>query len=104
MSSDSFKDYVIDQLRGMESLTCRPMFGGLGLYDGNTFFGIIFKGRIYLKTDSITARSYREKGMLPFQPNRKQKLKNYYEVPAEVLEDREEFLTWANRAAGNSPD
>jgi DNA transformation protein len=37
--------------------------------------------------------------MKPFQPRAKQTLKNYYEVPADILEDDEQCVTWATQAA-----
>jgi len=79
--SDGFKDFVLDQLSGLRGVTCRAMFGGYGLYQGETFFGIIHKSRLYLKTDERTRSAYLKQGMKPFRPNRKQTLKTYYEVP-----------------------
>jgi DNA transformation protein len=39
--------------------------------------------------------------MKPFHPNAKQTLKNYYEVPVDVLEDGEQLTTWAARAGSH---
>lgn len=97
--SDGFKDYVMDQLADLRGVTCRAMFGGYGLYHREIFFGIIHKGRLYLKTDRMTAPRYRNRGMKPFKPTSTQTLKNYYEVPVEVLEDSDDLSTWASQAA-----
>jgi len=78
---DGFKDYVLDQLADLRGVICRAMFGGYGLYQHGTFFGIIHKGRLYFATDRITAARYRDRGMKPFKPSAAQTLKNYYEVP-----------------------
>ena len=37
---ESFKDFVLDQLQGLEEVEARRMFGGYGLYRDETFFGI----------------------------------------------------------------
>ncbi len=95
---ESFAAFVLDQLRRCGTVSARPMFGGYGLYDDGRFFGIIFKGRLYFKTDATTARAYRERGAGPFRPNRRQTLATYYEVPAEILEDEETLVTWAGEA------
>ena len=71
------------------------MFGGFGLYCHGTFFGIIADGCVYFKTDAATVEAYKEKGMEPFQPSAKQTLKNYYEVPAEILEGEDQLTEWA---------
>jgi DNA transformation protein and related proteins len=95
---DSFKDFIIDQLSGLEGVTGRAMFGGHGLYRGGTFFGIIFKGRLYFKTNNSTRDDYFERGMKAFRPNPGQTLKNYFEVPADILEEPELLAAWAQDA------
>lgn len=96
----SFKDFVLDQLQGLPDLECRSMFGGYGFYQDDKFFAIIFKGRLYFKTDAKSAVPYRKAGMKPFRPNEKQTLKNYYEVPVDVIEDRDRLLVWAIKSLG----
>ena len=102
MKHDSFKEFVLDQLSGLGELTCRGMFGGYGLYSGATFFGIILRGRLYFKTDESTRSEYQGRGMKPFRPNERQSMK-YYEVPADVAEDREQLVAWAMKAIDVGP-
>src|SRR5512145_1834123 len=71
---DSFRDFVRDQLRSLGDVSCRSMFGGYGLYLGADFFGIIYEGRLYFKTDETTRESYRNYGMGPFAPGAAQVL------------------------------
>ena len=97
-----FQEFVADQLSGLRGATFRSMFGGYGIYQGTTFFGIVFKGRLYFKTSERTRRRYVSAGMGPFRPSAKQTLKNYYEVPAEVIEDADKLLAWAEQAAARS--
>lgn len=102
MKEDSFRDFVLDQLRSLEGVSCRAMFGGYGLYLGPDFFGILYDGRLYFKTDESTREEYRDRGMGPFAPGRNQVLKSYYEVPEEIVEDDEELATWAREAAART--
>lgn len=90
-----FKEYVLDQLRFLERVECKPMFGGFGLYSDGVFFGIIVKGSVYFKTNTATVDAYKEKGMEPFKPSSNQTLKNYFEVPPEILEDEQLLKDWA---------
>ncbi len=99
--ADSYRDFVLDQLRPLEGVSCRSMFGGYGLYLGADFFGILHEGRLYFKTDETTRAHYRDRGMSPFAPNQKQVLKSYYEVPEEIVEDQEELASWAREAAAS---
>ena len=95
---DSFADFILDQLQDLPDVGCRAMFGGHGLYQDETFFAIVYKSRLYFKTDAASAALYRRRRMKPFRPNARQTLKNYYEVPAEIIEDRDELGAWAKRA------
>ena len=96
---DSYRDFVLDQLRSLTDVSCRSMFGGYGLYLGADFFGIVYDGRLYFKTDETTREKYRNSGMGPFAPSEKQVLKSYYEVPEEIVEDDEQLASWARVAA-----
>ena len=96
---DGFRDFVLDQLSELSGLTHRAMFGGYGLYQRETFFGIIHEGRLYFKTDGTTRAAYVTRNMKPFRPNPKQTLKTYYEVPVDVLEDAGELTKWAQQAS-----
>lgn len=96
--TDSFNEFILDQLGTLPDLEARRMFGGCGLYAGGVFFGITFRGRCYLKTDNGSRPEFIARGMEPFQPNKKQTLAAYYEVPADVIESRSEFIRWARQA------
>lgn len=99
MSTDSFRDFVLEQLAPLERLRCKRMFGGHGLYCGEAFFGIVYDGRLFFKTHPDTLGEYMEYHAAVFAPNEKQTLKNYREVPADILEDSERLRLWARRAA-----
>jgi DNA transformation protein and related proteins len=98
MKQDSFKEFVLDQLAGLEPVTCRAMFGGFGLYHRDIFFGILHNGRLYFKTNDQTRTAYEAYSMQPFRPSDKQTLKNYYEVPLEILEEDDALVRWAREA------
>jgi DNA transformation protein len=97
---DSFRDFVLDQLNGLVDVEARRMFGGFGLYQDETFFGIIHRGRLYFKIDDTTVAEYRKRKMKPFRPNARQTLKSYYQVPVDIIEDADELSEWAEKAIG----
>jgi len=99
LKENYFRDFVLDQLRALEDVSCRSMFGGYGLYLGADFFGILYDGRLYFKTDESTREKYAGRGMGPFAPGGDQVLKSYYEVPEEIVEDDEQLGDWAREAA-----
>ena len=96
---DAYLAYVLDQLDGIEHIVSRPMFGGTGLYAGTVFFGIIYRDTLYLKVDDLTRADYEHAGMKPFTPfTPRTTTMQYYEVPAAILEVREDLTAWARKA------
>ena len=77
----------------------KPMFGSFGLYLEGKFFAIVADGRVYFKTNDKTREKYVAAGMKPFQATPLQVLKNYYEVPKKILNDREVLANWAVEAS-----
>ncbi|HYT62110.1 MAG TPA: TfoX/Sxy family protein [Haliangiales bacterium] len=102
MKADSFRDFVLDQLQALADVESRAMFGGHGLYAGDVFFGIVYQGRLYFRTNPATRGEFVRRGAQPFRPNEKQTLNSYYEVPADVIEDRRQLADWARRAIEQS--
>jgi DNA transformation protein len=97
--SEGFRAFAIEQLAGVANLRSRAMFGGVGLYAGDVFFGLLARDVLYLKVDDSTRGRYEAAGMTPFRPYADRPVTmSYYEVPAEVLEDTEELTRWARGA------
>jgi DNA transformation protein len=85
---NEFVDYIIDQMED-PLVVAKAMFGGYGIYRDGAFFAIVSDGVLYLRTNDRTRRWYLAEGMGPFRPNAKQTLKQYYEVPERILDDRD---------------
>lgn len=98
-ASNSFRDFVLEQLAALDGLRCKRMFGGYGLYSGEQFFGIVYDGRLYFKTNKDTLAEYLACNAVVFAPSEKQILKNYREVPVDILEDKAQLQHWARKAA-----
>lgn len=95
--SPDFRAFVEDQLGRVVSVRSRPMFGGLGLYSGDRFFGVVDDDVLYFKVDDDTRPRYRRRGMRPFEPMGTP-MNGYWQVPAGVIEDAEELESWAREA------
>jgi DNA transformation protein len=98
MDRKSFEGRALDRLSELGEITSRPLFGGHGIYWNDVIFGIRFGERLYFKVDEESKDEYLARGMPPFRPNQRQTLTSYYEVPPEVLDDREVLLSWARKA------
>lgn len=96
--TNAFLEHILEQLRDVDALRTKAMFGGHGLYVGDTFFAIVYDDRLYFRTDDDTRPDYEAAEMRPFRPNERQTLRNHLEVPPDVIEDREALEEWAHRA------
>jgi len=99
--SDEFVDYVVEQLSGWAQVTVRRMFGGAGLYREGTMFAVLADDVAYLKVDDSNRDDFVRAGSAPFEPypdKSKTTMHSYYEIPADVLEDRDELARWAQRS------
>jgi DNA transformation protein len=99
-----FREFVLDQLAGVPQLRSKAMFGGVGLYSGERFFGIVAADELFFKADDINRGTYEAAGSEPFRPVAGRPVTmSYWRVPIEVLEDATELAAWAReavRAAG----
>jgi len=99
--SDEFVDYVLDQFAGWTEVSARRMFGGAGLYCDEVMFGLIADDVAYLKVDDSNREDFIKAGSSAFNPfpeKSKTYIMSYYEIPADVLEDRQLLSQWAERA------
>ena len=109
-----FNDYVIyDLLGSISGITSRAMFGGYGIYKNGIIFGIIIDDILYLKVDVTNQKEYEKYGSSPFSyRNKGKEIKmSYWEVPEEILENREKITDWAEESyrinkgsSGQSPE
>jgi DNA transformation protein and related proteins len=98
--SPSFRSFVLDQLkRTTPGIRARNMFGGVGIYAEEFFFALLADDTLYFKVDDGTRPQFRDRGMTPFRPyGEAGEVMQYYEVPADVLEDPEELGAWVAAA------
>jgi len=99
--SADYLAYVIDQLAPFAKVISRRMFGGAGLYADGLFFALIAEEELYFKVDDSNREDYVARGYRPFRPfpdKPEMPSMNYYQVPAEVLEDPDELKQWARKA------
>ncbi len=107
MSRDTgFLQYILEEvLTDVPGITSRGMFGGFGLYKDGIIFGMIIEDQLYFKVNDSTRKEYIDRGSTPFMyegKNKKQVSLNYYILPSEILENREEIGEWVEKAVAVS--
>lgn len=95
-----FVEFVIEQLAPFGEFRACAMFGGHGIYQGDTMFAIIVDDQLYFKADGTTCKEFTERGLNPFTYTSRGKTitMQYYEAPPEVFEEPEAMQHWAQQA------
>jgi DNA transformation protein len=98
--TDDYLQYVLEQLAGLGHVTPRRMFGAVGLYHEERFFGLIAGDTLYFKVNDSNRGEYEARGMDRFRPfpDKPYWSMTYYEVPADTLEDADECMAWARKS------
>jgi DNA transformation protein len=94
--SDSYREFVLEQLGRVRPVTTRRMFGGVGIYAEGAFFALMDNDTLFFKVDDSTRPEFEARGAKPFQPfgEGTTLMTGYYEVPAEVLERVDLLAGW----------
>src|SRR5258708_33414147 len=96
--SESYREFVLEQLGRVTPVTGQSMFGGVGIYAQGLFFALITEDRLCFKVDDATRPDFEKSGMEPFRPFGENSAMGYYEVPADVVEDVGQLETWIKKA------
>lgn len=94
-----FREWVEDELRRIRPIRTRSMFGGLGIWADELFFALADDGALYMKGDAATRAAFEAEGSRRFHPYGPDgPAMDYWEVPAEVLEDPARLRDWVDRS------
>lgn len=98
--SENYRAFILEQLaRVVPEIRGRGMFGGVGVYSATTFFALMDNDVLYFKVDDHTRPDFEKLRMPPFRPfGEGGEAMQYYEVPADVIEDLDALRVWADKA------
>ena len=89
---------MLEQLGRVVQVTARNMFGGVGIYADGLFFALMDDDTLYLKVDDGNRATFETIGSGPFRPYGDERTMQYYELPADLLEDSETLRSWVDGA------
>jgi DNA transformation protein len=83
------------------AVVVRRMFGGAGIYAGETMFALVHDGVIYLKADPHSAPAFERESLAPFSYTTrggKRAVMSYRRMPDRLYDDPDELAAWAGEA------
>jgi DNA transformation protein and related proteins len=93
-------DYICELFAGFGPVAVKRMFGGAGVYAGETMFAIVIDGVIYLRADEHSVPAFEAEGLAPFSFEAKNKrvVTSYWRIPDRLYDDPEELAQWSKQA------
>jgi DNA transformation protein len=96
--TESFKEFIVDQLSELGHFETKKMFGGVGFFiEGQVIAGIMDDVFMMKVTDGNRA-DFEAKGMSQWSPPGRNMKMPYYEVPQDILNDKTLLKEWSIKA------
>jgi DNA transformation protein len=102
VASDSFAEFLREQLAPLGRVTMRRMFGKTGVFCGGVMFAMVADDTLYFRVDDHNRAAFREAEAFP--PLRYEKKASsidlsFWRAPERLFDEPDELMTWARAAA-----
>ena len=95
------RDFLIDLFSDFGPVTIRKMFSGFGISADGTNFALALRSGLYFRADDQTIPQFEAEGSKPFSYQTRSRtitVNSYWELPARLFDDAEDFSAWARAA------
>ena len=95
------RDFLTDLFADFGPVTIRKMFSGHGISADGINFALSLRAGLFFRADEQTIPQFEAEGSRPFQYQTSTKtvtVNSYWELPARLFDDSEEFSAWARAA------
>lgn len=100
-TSSEYTQYILEFLEPIGPIRTGRFFGGIGISCHAVQFAMIMENRLYFAVNDDSRKQYERAGMPSFSYLTKRgrvQVCRYFELPEEVLTDREQLRRWAHEA------
>ncbi|HEY3845955.1 MAG TPA: TfoX/Sxy family protein [Acetobacteraceae bacterium] len=101
VASDSFAEFLREQLAPLGRVTMRRMFGKTGVFCGGLMFGMVTNDTLYFRVDDLNRAVFKEAESDPPLNYEKQGSTidlAFWRAPERLLDEPDELVTWARAA------
>ena len=101
VASDSFAEFLREQLAPLGRITMRRMFGKTGVFCDGVMFGMVTENMLYLRIDDHNRAAFQEAAAFP--PRKYQKKGNsidlaFWRAPERLFDEPDALVAWARLA------
>jgi DNA transformation protein and related proteins len=101
VASDSFAEFLREQLASLGHVTMRRMFGKTGVFCNGLMFAMVTHDTVYVRVDDHNSAVFKEAESDPPLNYRKQGRTidlSFWRVPERLLDEPDELVAWARAA------
>ena len=103
VASDSFAEFLREQLAPLGRVTMRRMFGKTGVFCDGLMFGMVTDDTLYFRVDDHNRATFKE--AQSFAPLNYEKKGctidlSFWRAPERLFDEADELVTWARAALG----
>jgi DNA transformation protein len=95
------REFLVDLFSGFGPVAIRRMFSGFGISADGINFALALHSGLYLRADEESFGKFEAAGSKPFSYEtraRTMTVRSYWQVPAHLFDDTDEFAAWARDA------
>ena len=100
-ATDSFAEFLREQLAPVGRVTMRRMFGKTGVFCDGLMFGMVTDNILYLRVDDYNRAAFKEAESFPPLSYEKQGCTidlSFWRAPERLFDEPDELVTWARVA------
>ena len=101
VASDSFAEFVCEQLAPLGRVSMRRMFGKTGVFCDGLMLGMVRDDTLYFRVDEHNRAAFQEAASFPPLNYAKKGDTidlSFWRAPERLFDDSDEFVTWARAA------
>src|SRR5437867_526129 len=101
VASDSFAEFLREQLLPLGPVTMRRMFGKTGVFCDGLMFGMVADNTLYFRVDDVNQAVFAEAASSPPLNYEKQGSMidlSFWRVPERLFDEPDELVVWARSA------
>jgi len=101
VASDSFAEFLREQLAPLGHVTMRRMFGKTGVFCDGAMFGMVTDNMLYLRVDDHNRAAFKEAESFPplnYEKKGHTIDLSFWRAPERLLDEPDELDTWARAA------
>src|SRR5271155_5216105 len=101
VASDSFAEFLREQLAPLGRVTMRRMFGKTGVFCNGLMFGMVTNDTLYFRVDDHNRAVFKEAESVPplsYEKKGRTIDLSFWRAPERLLDEPDELVTWARAA------